>query len=252
MDALYIPFEVEPRAFKTVMQGLKFLPFSGLNVTIPYKEEIIPFLDALSPEARAIGAVNTVQFGKKLIGHNTDCYGFVTSLKNDLNFSLKEKSVLLLGAGGAARACIYGMAHEGARTICIAEVDQAKAKKLVRHFQKIFPKVQFITIRSQEEDFKIIMNEIDLLVNATPMGLKKEDPLLIPARCFPKKKIAVYDLIYNPKETKLLQVAKKKGCSVSNGAGMLVHQGARAFQIWTGKKAPVEDMRRALLSALKK
>lgn len=250
MEGLYIPLEIQPDSFKTVMKNLGSLPFQGLNVTVPYKEQIIPFLDSLSPEAEAIGAVNTVVFGKKLVGHNTDAYGFIRSLEEDLHFNAAGKCVVLIGAGGAARACIYGLAQQKVRTICVAEVDKKKAERLVQYFKTLFPAIQFVVMRSAAEDFKAVLGEVDLLVNASPVGLKKTDPLLVPRRCFPAKELAVYDLVYNPRQTKLLGVAKKKGCRVANGAGMLVHQGARSFELWTGRKAIVADMRKALFAAL--
>ena len=250
INGLYISFEIEPKKFHSIMKGVHFLPFNGFNVTVPYKEKIIPILDALSPEARIIGAVNTVKVGRKLQGFNTDAYGFTRSLADDLKFSPRGKRVLLIGAGGAARACIYALAKAGARTIVFADIIQQRARTLKKHFSKHFKRVQFIVTLANEEHYRIFLPEIDLLINATPVGLKKSDPLLVPARIFPRKKLYVYDLIYNPAQTKLLKTARGKGCRVSNGLGMLLYQGARAFEIWTGKKAPLKEMKAALKKGL--
>jgi len=250
INGLYISFEIEPRRFHTVMKGLNLLPFNGFNVTVPYKEKIIPVLDGISPEAKIIGAVNTVKGGKKLKGYNTDVYGFARSLDEDLKFSPRGKRILLIGAGGAARACIYALAKGGARTIVLADIIPQRARKLKKHFSTYFKHVQFIVTIANEEHYKIFLPEVDLLVNATPVGLKKTDPVLVRPRAFPKKRICVYDLIYNPAQTKLMRIARGKGCRVSNGLGMLLHQGARAFEIWTGKRAPVKEMKTALKKAL--
>ncbi len=251
INGIYISFEIEPKKFNTVMKKLKFLPLNGFNVTVPYKEKIIPFLDTMSPEARIMGAVNTVKVGSKTKGFNTDAYGFARSLADDLKFSPRGKRILIIGAGGAARACLYALSKGGARTIVIADIIQKRARALKRHFSKNFKDVQFVVTLANEEHYKIFLSEVDMVVNATPIGLRSSDPLLIPARIFPKKKLYVYDLIYNPSQTKLIKVAKGKGCRTSNGLGMLLHQGARAFEIWTGMKAPVSDMRRALLKGIR-
>jgi len=252
IPGLYIPLEIEPREFVHVMKDIRRVPLSGFNVTVPFKEKIIPLLDNVSPEARAIGAVNTVKVGKDIVGYNTDACGFERSLRDDLGFSPKGKRALLIGAGGAARACMYTLAKRGIKTIVIADTVSQKAVRLRNHFQRIFKKVQFIITKANEEHYELFLPEVDLIINATPVGLRKNDPLLIPGRIFPEKKLAVYDLIYNPAQTKLLTVAKKKGCRTAHGLGMLLYQGAKAFEIWTRTKAPVSTMRRALLQGLKK
>ncbi|MBU1862156.1 MAG: shikimate dehydrogenase [Candidatus Omnitrophica bacterium] len=251
MHGLYMTFEIEPKRFATVIKGLHLLPFNGFNVTVPYKEKIIPILHTVSHEARIIGAVNTVKQGKMLHGYNTDAYGFACSLNEDLRFSPRGKSILLIGAGGAARACIYALAKGGAKKIVIADCIRRKAEKLKKHFSPFFKKVQFTIVKAGEQEYESVLPEVDLLVNATPIGLKKTDPLLVPSHIFQRKKLYVYDLIYNPAHTKLLTVARRNGCRTSNGLGMLLHQGAKAFEIWTGKRAPVAEMRRALQKALK-
>lgn len=250
IDGVYIPFEIPPKRFKTILQDIRILPFSGFNVTVPYKEKIIPFLDTVSEEARCVGAVNTVRCGKKMTGFNTDVYGFLTALKNDLSFEPRGKRVLIVGAGGAARACVYGLAKQKARAICIADQDMKKARALKRHFETFFKDVELSVCRAEPENYTVLLGEVDLLVNATPVGLKKTDPSPVPARCFSPKKVAVYDLVYNPACTRLITIARAKRCKAANGSGMLLYQGARAFEIWTRAKAPVAVMKKALCKNL--
>jgi len=250
MPGLYMPFEIEPKNFSRIMKRVELLPLQGFNVTVPYKEKIVSYLDTISPEARVIGAVNTVKKGKKLCGYNTDAYGFSRSLKEDLRFSPRGKKILLIGAGGAARACVYTLAKEGAHTVIISDVVMSKARSLRKHISSHFKNTRFLITQPNEEHYRLLIPTVDCIINATPIGLKKSDPLVISPRIFPKKKLFVYDLIYNPAETKLLAAARKRGCIVSSGLGMLLYQGARAFEIWTGKKAPIASMRKALLDNL--
>jgi shikimate dehydrogenase len=250
IPAVYLPFEIPPERFKKIMGDTRLLPFAGFNVTVPYKEKIIAFLDSVSEEARCIGAVNTVKCGKKLSGFNTDAYGFIESLKQDLRFQPRGKRVLLIGAGGAARACVYGLAKEKARAICIADQDARKARALKNHFTRFFKEIELSVCPADPAEYKVRLEESDLLINATPVGLKKSDSSPVPLESFPPKKIAVYDLIYNPHRTRLLEIAQAKKCSVSNGCGMLINQGARAFKIWTGQSASVAVMKKALLKNL--
>ena len=253
LQGTYIPVEIEPKRFREFMKAFRLLPFTGVNVTVPYKEKVMPFLDELSRDAKAIGAVNTiVRKGKKLVGHNTDVHGFLFSLKKDLRFEPKGKTIFLLGAGGAARAVVYGLAKEKASVIFIADRMYAKAKKLGDDFALLFPKTTIVVIKENEDSYKKILAECDLLINATPCGLKKKDPSVVPAKLLPKKKLYVYDLIYNPANTGLTKLATRRQWPCANGVGMLAYQGAVAFSLWTGKKEPLLVMRKALEAALKK
>ena len=237
--AFYLPFEVRPGEFRRLMHGAKDLLLDGFNVTVPYKEEVLRYLDGLSPAARAIGAVNTVvRKGSKWAGFNTDETGFILSLESGGKFHPRGKEVLILGAGGSARAVAYGLARKGARRITIVNRTAARAKKIVSEYKRLFPKTEW-ECRAGETQ------EIDLVVNATSVGLKPGAPSLILPRDFPKKAFFV-DLIYNPSETPFLRLARKTGHRTLNGLGMLVCQGAEAFRLWTSRKAPVEVMRRAI------
>ena len=242
----YIAYEISPEFFEeTFCSGF---PFNGCNVTVPYKEKVMPFLDEISEEAKVVGAVNTIEFSDSKKGYNTDVYGFMRSLAEDLQFSAKDKNILILGAGGASRACVYGLAKAGAKKVLIVNRTQEKAERLCEEFAAIFKDVIFAYSSLTEEAIKKQMAEQDLIVNATSVGLKKDDELLLSAGFLEASKPAVYDLIYNPARTKLLQEAESAGCRVSNGINMLVYQGAKSFEIWTGVKAPVEVMKKAIIN----
>ncbi|HCM42332.1 MAG TPA: shikimate dehydrogenase [Candidatus Omnitrophota bacterium] len=250
--AHYLVFDFSEPVFKKTMRLLKKIPLKGFNLTVPYKQTVIPYLDWLTDSARAIGAVNTVyRFGKKWYGTNTDAEGFWLSLKKEWNWKPKGKSVLVIGAGGAARAVVYALASRGARTIAVSNRTESRAQDLIAAFKKLFPKTEFFsTSLASKKD----LTAFDLIVNTTSAGLKKNDPLILPAKLIPSaregKKYFV-DLIYNPAETPFLKAARQKGHKTLNGLSMLLYQGARAFEIWTGKKAPIETMRSALIQTLK-
>lgn len=227
LDIIYLPFSVHPKDLAAAVKALPALGFIGINVTIPHKQTIMKYLDVITPSARMIGAVNTVLVkGRKLIGYNTDGIGFVRSLKN---YSLKGKTMFLLGAGGAGRAVAIQSKLNGLKRIFIADKLTARARDLAGRCRGIVA-----------TNIREALRESDIIVNATPIGLRPDDPVSIPAEWIPKGRL-VYDLIYNPKKTKLLK--KVRGV---NGLGMLLYQGASSFEIWTGKKAPVEVMRRVI------
>ncbi len=251
--ANYLAFDFSPRDFHEAMTGLSRFPLEGFNLTVPYKQTVMPYLDALTPEARAVGAVNTVfRQGRRWIGANTDVHGFLTSLQEEGEFMPRGKKILVLGAGGAARAVVYGLASRGAGKIRIAARRKGRAAPIVRDFRKAFPKMVFEILEGPFEKLKPAFQDSDLVVNATPAGLKK-GPSPVPGNVIPGKgkKILFFDLIYDPTPTSFLKAAAQKGHRTLGGLGMLLFQGAKAFEYWTGKKAPVREMRRALEEALK-
>lgn len=238
LDLFYMPFSVHPRCLKTALKSLPALGFVGVNITVPHKQKVISFLDKITKEAKAIGAVNAILVkGSKLIGYNTDGPGFIKSLGK---YSLKNKTMFLLGAGGAARAVAVASALSGINRIYIADKLGNRAKELAEKISK--NKAKAVAIG---KSMRKALGKADIIVNATPVGLKKDDPISIPASWIPRKKL-VYDLIYNPRETKLLKAAKDRGCKTMNGLEMLLHQGALAFGIWTGRNAPISVMRKAI------
>lgn len=250
LKSIYFAFERTDAQFRSLMRNLKSLLLDGFNVTVPFKEMIIPYLDRLSPEARAIGAVNTVKReGKKWTGYNTDVDGFLAGL-HKARFQTKRKSAVILGAGGSARAAAYALARNRVSRVMFANRTPSKAKRLVRQFHGLFPLVQWDNVSLKGRALGEALSKVDLLVNATKVGLSGTDPVLIQPRFFPKRRILVYDLIYNPRKTHLIETARKKGLTTINGEEMLLYQGAKAFEIWTGKKAPIAKMKTALQDAL--
>jgi shikimate dehydrogenase len=254
IDANYIVLELIPAAFKKLMNQSSRLSLSGFNVTVPFKETVMKYLDRVRPEARAIGAVNTVfKQGKRWVGTNTDMEGFLLTLTRDGEFRPSGKKAVILGAGGAARAVVYGLSREGVREILIADCFPQKARKIANDMRKLFRQVGYHAVAAGTPEVKEALQEADIVINATPVGLKPQDPAVVPEGWVPRggaKKVFFMDLIYNPSMTPFLKVAKKKGHKTLNGLGMLLYQGARALEYWTGRKAPVDVMRQALLQTL--
>lgn len=253
LNAFYIVCETHPENFLKLAKQFDRLRLDGLNVTVPYKESVKKILRDLTPEAKMIGAVNTV-FRKngKWAGTNTDVYGFVTSLREEARFDPKGKTALVFGAGGAARAVLYGLAEKKAECVFLVNRNKARAKKLALEFEKMFPKTFFEAV-DDKRIIKAVLSGADLVVNATSLGLNPKDPAVMDAAMiYPagKRPKLFFDLIYKPAETRFLKQAKLKGHKALNGLGMLLYQGAKAFECWTGKKAPVNVMRKALLQAL--
>jgi shikimate dehydrogenase len=243
MDACYVPFAVRPEALGDAINALIPLGIRGLNVTVPHKEKVIAFLDELSEEARLIGAVNTIEIkAGRLIGHNTDGRGFLRSLRDNAGFNPKGKKMLLIGSGGAARAVGFSLALAGVKKIVFFDIDTKKANVLVSDIRK---KTGVLVESIAGDATAEYATEADCLINATPLGLKKGDPLPLSKEAIRKEHL-VCDLVYNPSETRFLQQAKKCGARRLPGIGMLLYQGVIAFEIWTGEKAPVLTMKQAL------
>lgn len=239
LDCCYVTFSVMPGLLKDAVKAIRALNLAGVNVTMPHKENVIPLLDKVDADASFIGAVNTiVNRNRKLTGYNTDGKGFMQSL-SEARISIANKNILILGAGGASRAIGYHLIKK-ASGVFIYDIDKNKAGKLVRNLNKIKGNV----FSAQRLAFSVQNEDIDIIINATPLGLKKGDPLPIDVKLIDRRHI-VCDLIY--KNTPLLQQASRKGCKTLNGLGMLLWQGIFAFELWTGKKPPVEVMRKALV-----
>jgi shikimate dehydrogenase len=246
VNAAYAAFHILPGTLEAAVQGIRSLRFRGVNVTIPYKVEVMSYLDELDNGARVIGAVNTiVNDNGKLIGYNTDGIGYVRSLCEETGMSLKGKRVLLLGAGGAGRGIAYAMAKEGAALILVSNRTQEKAYELAAY-------ITALTEAKPIEPGEIagIMDQVDLVVNNTSLGMHPNiheipiDPSLLHA------KLVVSDIIYTPMETRLLKEAKAAGAITHGGLGMFIYQGAYAFEYWTGIGAPIHAMREIVLQSL--
>jgi len=247
INAEYKLFEVKPEELNYFLDSIDKNNILGLNITVPYKERILDFVskDTESFYLRQIKAVNTIVKKDGIWkGFNTDIPGFLKHLKE--NFDPRNKRVAVLGAGGVARAVTYVLADSGAKEICIFDIDQAKSENVTHMIKVLFPNFQILAVKDIEQ---LEIKNKDLLVNATPVGLEETDPCLVKEEML-HKNLFVYDLIYNPLETKLLAQAKKAGAKVSNGLGMLLYQGMLSFKLWTGKDAPLKIMQPALEKGL--
>ncbi|MFP4455093.1 MAG: shikimate dehydrogenase [Desulfonatronovibrio sp.] len=220
MDRCYFKWEIKPDQLSDFMRAVRVLPLSGVSVTIPYKEEVIPFLDEISPEARAMGAVNTVYLlNRGLGGTNTDYLGFMAPLKG-----LGFKSALVLGAGGAARSVLFGLKELGYNQVYLCNRNQDKARALAERFDSE------CVSWSERKNFSS-----DILVNATPLGTSGDNEDKTPWDFSELPFELVYDLVYNPLKTRLLRQAEDKGIATVSGLSMFVHQAREQFRIWTGE-----------------
>ncbi len=242
INAIYFPLEIAPEKFETLVTQLRFV-FEGFNVTVPYKESILPFLDGVTDTAGKIGAVNTVFFKDgKWTGDNTDWKGFQDSLKFDYGVTFKNKNVLILGGGGSAKACFYSALWGGAKAIAMSNRTREKNDSLVE--QGFDYSCQVCSMGIDPKELKVCAEQSQILINTTSIGLNPKDRHFFDFASLSPKAF-VYDLIYG-KKTDFLERAKKRGCKTGDGLGMLVRQGALAFRIWTGKTPDVEFMKKSL------
>lgn len=249
IDAEYVFFEKSPEELEAFLHSLKVQGIYGINVTIPYKEKVIPYLSFICEDAKLIGAVNTIIVGDGgLVGFNTDGEGFLRHLNGDLGFQVTQKKVAILGAGGASRAVSVMVSRQKPKTLFIFDVDSRKQDELIQHLKGNFPDVIFHCASSIDQ---LLQEGADLLINTTPVGMKPNDPCLVDEK-YLHKDMLVYDLIYNPQETKLLTLARQRGARVANGLGMLLYQGMLAFTKWTNQAAPYNVMSNALQEGIKK
>jgi shikimate dehydrogenase len=248
---VYEKIQVRPKALKKFMKG-KARKLVGFNVTIPHKEKLLTELDWISPQARLIGAVNTVvRRGKKLLGFNTDGDGYLESLRVQAKFFPRKKKIVLLGAGGAARSIAVALAQEGAAKILIANRTSIKAHRLSQALARHFPKVGFSSSPLQGVAFERSLRDSHLVVNTTSVGLGNSS-----FKNFPWEKIRrstlISDIVYKPLMTPWLRQAKRHGHPIHRGEGMLVYQGALSFLLWTGHEPDIRLMYRVALKSLKR
>lgn len=243
----YLTVKVPPEALGAGIEGIRAMGFRGLNLTIPHKGAVLRFLDEVDAGARIMGAVNTVyRKGDSLAGTNTDGKGFLRSLTDDAHADPAGKKILILGAGGAARAIAVELALAGAASITIVNRDEGRGRELVRLVRENSPaRSEYIPWN----DDIAIPSGTDIVVNATSIGLFPDTEAL-PHVAFDtiRKGMIVCDVIPNPPRTRFLAEAEKRGAVTLDGLGMLVYQGAIAFKLWTGRDAPVAVMKRALES----
>lgn len=249
LDWRYLTIEVAPEHLGTAVLGARSMGFRGFNLTIPHKVAVTAFLNEIAPEARMIGAVNTVRReGDRFIGENTDGKGFLRGLRQDAGIDPKGKRVVILGAGGAARAIATELGLAGVSEITVVNRDPQRGETMTSDLQRnVESKVR---LESWNGAFAV-PRSVDILVNATSIGLfpnidSKPDVDLSEAG----DKMLVCDVVFNPPETPLLAVAKKQGLPVLDGLSMLVYQGVIGFELWTGSSAPEAVMKTALRDAL--
>lgn len=250
LDWVYVPFEVHPDSLSCAIEGVVALGFRGINLTIPHKQAVVPHIDELSPEARIIEAVNTIDIrAGRLKGYNTDGTGFVRSIRDESGVDLSGLSVFVMGAGGAGRAVAVQCALDGAREVWVCDCDESRSQSVhsLINSQIASQPARFVPFNRQA--MRDGVEQCDLFVDATPLGLKPGEPMSIDPEWLSPSTF-VYDLVYDPPETPLLRRAKERGCRTQNGIGMLLYQGCIAFEIWTGLPAPVEEMRKALEQAV--
>ena len=248
LDYAYVALPVLPERLEDGVRGLRALGFRGFNVTIPHKSAILPLLDEADEAARAIGAVNTVVCeAGRLKGFNTDVEGFLGALAAH-GFSVEGKRVVLLGAGGAARAALYGLLRSGAVEVTLGVRNAPKARPLAEEFAQYG---EVCALDWNEAAFEEAVRKADLVVNTTPLGMAPQTQAMPPVPWQAvHERMFFYDIIYTPARTQFLQRAESLGCPTLNGEAMLVGQGAAAFRLWTGREADFAVMTHALREAL--
>ena len=259
LDWTYVACPVAPEHLREALGGAQRMGFAGVNLTVPHKELAVSMMDELDGSAREYGAVNTVVFEAedaeglwrpvgqmrdvagpvRMRGYNTDADALVRALGEDLSIEPRSSRVLLLGAGGAARAAALRLADEGVGELWLVNRTRERALALAKE----------VASRSLVTDVRVGYppGDVEVVLNATSLGLREADALPLDTAQFPLgHSDGVFDMVYRPAETQLLRLAREAGCRTANGLGMLLYQGAAALELWTGRTAPVETMRRAL------
>lgn len=268
LDGSYFLFPIPPddqQGLRDLLGTLRQGEVSGLNVTIPHKQNVIPFLDELTPTAKAIGAVNTIYMWEhRLIGENTDAPGFLADLKKFLGTATcfdgaqhrllhGELKALVLGAGGSARAVVYALLQDGWEVI-IAARRMTQTQQLVNSFTNYQLPVTALSLSDMETtltNLPSLISNLSLIVNTTPVGMTPNiDQSPWPENLPLPPRAAIYDLVYSPPETKLVREAREQGLSAATGLGMLIEQAALAFEIWTGKNPSRKIMQASVEQSL--
>ena len=252
LNYAYLSFEVGKDNLKDAVQSIKTLNMRGVNLSMPNKKEVIQYLDEISETAELSQSVNTIVNDNGILkGYSTDGKGFFKSLEEEKIF-IKDKNITILGTGGASISIISQAVFEGIKNIFVFKRDKnwEEQKKIL---DNIANKTNCNIELNSLEDKNILKRKIeesDLLINATSVGMK-EDISLIEDKSFFRKDLTVCDIIYNPSKTKLLQIAEKEGCKIINGIGMLLYQGALSFELWTNKKIPVDYIKEIIFNHFK-
>ncbi len=246
IDARYELWDRAPIQLPDAIAELRADDVLGANLTIPHKERAVPLIDKLTEEASATGAVNTLtREGRRLVGHNTDVAGFGVALDKLVGRQKMPRQAVVLGAGGGARAVVYGLIREGFQRVVVFNRHLHRAESLVKHFGRSAAHMELRAMPWHESIIEAELAKTKLVVNATSIGLTVDESP-VPAEIIPSD-LLVLDLIY--RDTRFLRDAAAAGCTVSDGETMLLHQGAAAFTLWTGQAAPLEVMAGALAAA---
>ena len=245
IDARYELWDRRPLDLADAIAELRGEDFLGANITVPHKEHVVPLVDKLSEEAAAIGAVNVIaRDGKKLVGHNTDVAGFKSALDKLVGRQKMPRHAVVLGAGGAARAVVYALITGGFQRVVVFNRHLHRAEGMVRHFGRSAAHMELRAMPWHESVLEAELVKTKLLVNATSIGLAPtETP--IPAELLPPD-LLVMDLVYNPPQSQFLKDAAAARDTILNGEHMLLQQGARSFELWTGQAAPLDVMQAEL------
>lgn len=246
LDYVYVPFNVSPDNLKSAIEGANSLNIQGLNVTIPHKINVIKYLKELDPIAELIGAVNTIDF-KNLKGYNTDGIGCIRAIEEVTK--IKDKNIVVAGAGGAARAIVFYLAKYGAEEVNILNRNLKKAENLA---SDLLASNLISNVNSSDIlEISKFISDVDILIDTTPIGMHpnvSDEPIVKAADIH--EELVVNDIVYNPNETVLLKEAIKANAKVVYGIKMLLYQGAESFKIWTGREAPVDVMEAKLKETL--
>ncbi len=244
LDYVYVAFEVKPESLADAIRGLPALGIRGVNLTIPHKETAVKFMNELSEETKAVGAMNTILIKENhMKGYNTDISGFLRSLEEEAGFIPEGQKAVMVGAGGAARAVSFGLAQSRLSGLVVVNKPFKMAEDLVSELSQKFPKMKLKALPFDSSSVTEEISSSSLLINATPLGMKGEIPIT-KTDCL-HDNLVVYDLVYIPLRTPLQEEAKKRGAKAMGGITMLVYQGAASFELWTGVKPPIDVMKQA-------
>lgn len=250
MDAIYLAFDVHPDRLMAVLPVMADMGFGGVNLTVPLKETAFRGLRERDESVRRLGAVNTVEFlSGRLKGHNTDGRGFLAAVGEAFGQSVAGKRVFVLGSGGGGRAVAVTCAVEGAALIVLADLDEQRPIRVAGEIAGFARETRVEALPARPEAWMRAARNADLVVQATPSGMKRDDPALLGPAAFRPGQM-VLDLVYMYPETAFMKAAQQADAQAANGLGMLLHQGALAFEIWTRTKPPLDVMRKALETAV--
>jgi shikimate dehydrogenase len=251
MDAIYLAFDVAPENLIRVLKSMRDMGFGGVNLTVPLKEVAFRGVDEHAQSATLARSVNTIEFlpDGRLKGHSTDGDGFIAALRESFDTRIAGLSVFVLGCGGAGRAVAITCATEGASQIVLSDIEQSRIDTVTTEIEQLAPTVKVASAGTDKAAWAAASRDADLVIQATPIGMKTDDTPLLGADAFRNGQF-VFDLIYMFPQTGIMVEAANAGAKTANGLGMLLHQGARSFEIWTGLQPDTHAMRAALEQAV--